>query len=505
MKCFIVDSHEYIYPDIENYQTASDSFVTRAVRGSFATCRLVIVDAENEVKITVRGADCEIYEEIAIPVESNPGFDEGFMPHFPERIAPFLVYDCEKPSNGVISVKHKVSSVYLRFPVSEDINATVEVSGEISIPVEITACGKPLPETLQLLFNYAPFMHESAHGVKFGTEEFREIDRKYLKMMRDMHQNRAYIKAPWSRKNESGEWEFNFEYFIRRAKQLFDMGFEVLHIDGVGFRKAWDKPDIICRGMDCLSYECYEYLSKYLTALRNVLRENDWLDNGKFTIGIADEPNRFNATTYRALSGMVRRFIPEIKIYDAVSYVEVYGAIDIWAPRVDEYEKYKEHFDRFREDGDEMWHYVCLFPREGGYVNRFMDIPLLATRYQFWGNYKFDLSGYLHWSVNVYQDGLDPFKGSCPDHINAGSKSILPPGDDKLIYPGDGEPWMSVRLEAQRESAEDYEMLRAIAVKDKALADEICEEVFHNFHSFECDAIKFRNARNRLLEAYDKI
>lgn len=504
MKCFIVDSHEYVYPDIENYQTAAASFTTKAVRGSYAACRLVIVGAEGELHIKVRGADCEIYEELAVPVESNPGFDGGFMPHFPERVAPFLVYDCEKPSNGTINVKYKVTSVYLRFPASESCRATIAVNSEINIPVEITACGKPLPETLQLLFNYAPLMHESAHGVKIGSEEFREIDRKYLQMMRATHQNRAYINAPLARKTEDSDWTFNFDFFIRRAKQLFDMGFEVLHIDGVGFRKAWDLPDIICNGMDALSYECYEYLSKYLTSLRKVLGENGWLD-GRFTIGIAGEDNRFNATTYRALSGMVRRFIPELKIYDAVSFVEVYGAIDIWVPRIDEYERYKEHFDRFREDGDEMWHYVCLFPREGGYINRFMDIPLLATRYQFWGNYKYDLSGYLHWSVNVYQSGLDPFKGSCPDHINAGSKSILPPGDDKLIYPGDGEPWMSVRLEAHRESAEDYEMLCAVAQHNKALANEICEEVFHNFHDVEFDALKFRNVRNKLVEAYDRL
>lgn len=504
MKCFIVDSTEYIYPDVVNYATARDNFTDMALRGSFACCRLVCVDAIGELTVKIEGAECEIYEEIAIPVESNPGFDKGFMPHFPEKIAPFSVYDCEKPYKDKIICKNKVTSVYLRFPVENNLSAKIIVNSEIVIPVEITAVGKPTEETLQFLMGYEAWMHKQAHGVEFGTEEFREMDRKYLQMMRSAHLNRAYVREPRSRINEDGQWEFDFEFFIRRSKMLFDMGFKVIHINGVGFRRAWDLPDIVCRGMDSMSYECYVYLSKYLTALRNVLRENGWLD-GQFTIGIADEPNRFNATTYRALSGMVRRFIPELKIYDAVSFVEVYGAIDIWAPRVDEYERYREHFDRFREDGDEMWHYVCLFPREDGYINRFMDIPLLATRYLFWGNYKYKLSGYLHWSVNNYQGGLDPFKESCPDHVNAGSHSVLPPGDDKLIYPGDSEPWMSARLEAHRESAEDFEMLTVVSKVNKALADEICEEVFHSYHDVEFDPLKFRAARNKLLTAYDKI
>ena len=504
MKCFIVDSSEYIYPDIKCYATAADSFTASALRGSYATARLVAYDCGKTLTVEVKGAQCEMFEEIAIPVESNPGFDEGFMPHFPERIAPFSVYDCEKPTDGRITVKNEVTSVYLRFPVSADISATITVNGVKTIPVNITAKGKPVPETLQFLMGYAPWMFTQFHGAEFGSEKFRELDIKYLKMLRAAHQNRAYIRSPWTKKNENGDWEFDFRYFIRRAEMLFDLGFKVIHIDGVGFRKAWDLPDIICRGMDAMSYECYLYLSKYLTALRNVLREKGWLD-GRFTIGIADEPNRFNATTYRALAGMVRRFIPELKIYDAVSYVEVYGAIDIWAPRVDEYEKYQSHFDQFRADGDEMWHYVCLFPREHGYINRFMDIPLLATRYLFWGNYKYDLSGYLHWSVNNYQGELDPYEKSCPVHVNAGSVSILPPGDDKLIYPGEDGPLMSARLEAHRESAEEYEMLKAVSLHDKKLADEICEEVFHSFHSVEFDALKFRAARERLLEAYDKI
>lgn len=81
-----------------------------------------------------------------------------------------------------------------------------------------------------------------------------------------------------------------------------------------------------------------------------------------------------------------------------------------------------------------------------------MDLPLLATRYLFWGNYKYDLKGYLHWASNHYQPGQDPFKQNCPIHHNADSVTTLPSGDTHLIYPGADGPWMSMRLEAQRKA-----------------------------------------------------
>ena len=61
-------------------------------------------------------------------------------------------------------------------------------------------------------------------------------------------------------------------------------------------------------------------------------------------------------------------------------------------------------------------------------------------------------------------------------------------------------PWLSARSEAQRESAEEYEMLKALAKKDKARADSICAKVFRSFCDVEYDVAKFRAARRELLE-----
>ena len=128
-------------------------------------------------------------------------------------------------------------------------------------------------------------------------------------------------------------------------------------------------------------------------------------------------------------------------------------------------------------------------------MNRFMDYPLICSRYQFWGNYKYDLSGYLHWAALCYQPGQDPYVQNCPRHINADSECVLPAGDTHLLYPGDGMPYMSLRLELHREGLEDYEILNYIGSKNKDKADSLCNSCFKSFSNAQYDMNKFRESR----------
>lgn len=47
-------------------------------------------------------------------------------------------------------------------------------------------------------------------------------------------------------------------------------------------------------------------------------------------------------------------------------------------------------------------------------MNRFLDIPLLKTRFLHWGNYLYKMNGYLHWGLNYYLEGQDPFELTNP-------------------------------------------------------------------------------------------
>ena len=125
-------------------------------------------------------------------------------------------------------------------------------------------------------------------------------------------------------------------------------------------------------------------------------------------------------------------------------------------------------------------------------MNRLWDMPLLRTRYLHWGNYKYDMEGFLHWGLNHYDDDHDPFE----------QKNLtFPAGDTHITYPGEHGPWGSMRLEAMRAGIEDYELLKLLANKDKALADEITSSCLISFNEANEDPVHFANTHLRLLQA----
>ncbi len=510
MRYSCVDPAEFLYPDITDYQSSTDKLEILTPRNSFACGQILFTDVVGDtLQITCEGWTPEIYEMVAIPVECNHGLDShNRRPHQPERIAPYMLYDCLKPARGgTITVKNGTCAVYFAAPIAADaipgtLSAKVTAADllgtvQISAIIQISTAIVP-KETLTILMGYNETCVAQYHKAAKHTAEFEKLDDLYLSMLRRSHQNMLYCPHPDAKQNDDGTWEIdfsNFEAFIRRHMAY---GFTKYNF-GLGFRRSWSASEILVNGMPSMSFACYRYLAKLLPALESFLKERGWLDH--FMLGIADEPNAANATEYRALCGLVRKMAPSIKLLDAMSFGPVHGAIDIWIPLNAEYEQHQKEFEIFRENGDEMWYYDCCGPRGGGYINRFMDYPLLATRYHFWASYHYHLPGYLHWAANFYQPGQDPFQQSCPEHHNADSVCILPAGDTHLIYPGDGEPWMSVRLENQRASAEEYEMLCALAKTDTQKADEICDSVFHAFSDVEYDIKKFRAARNALIHA----
>lgn len=512
MKYVVLPSYVWTYPDIHSYPEGKTCADLISLRDGYAAFQVHLYDIEaSSLTVFLEGFEAEIYREMAIGVESCPGI-ENPTKHFPERKAPFFVNDCLIPVKGDVSAENGTATFYIAIKIPSFAPDTFSGAfvvrwedGELPIPVTVEAAHASMPpERLDIAMGWSAHAAMKYHKAE-GREDYLTIEKNYLKALRRQHQTHLFLPPPRERFMD-GKWEFDFTFFNGYVERALEAGFRAFHIEGVGFRLAWDKPYIYHRGIDLLSWEGYTYLEQYLSALKQNLSEQGWLDRDLFCLGVCDEPNDENSMTFRALVSAIRKLFPEIKLYDATSGAPIYGTLDVWVPRSDEYEKIPHVFDHYKEKGDKVWHYVCLFPREGGYINRFMDIPLLATRYLFWGNYKYRLSGYLHWTVNDYQSDIDPFLKSCPRHVNAGSESILPPGDDKLLYPGENlEPYISMRLENHRESAEEYAMLSVIADSDPDLADEICNSVFRSFHEVEFDSDKFEAARRRLIREYEKI
>ncbi|MBE6730990.1 MAG: DUF4091 domain-containing protein [Ruminococcaceae bacterium] len=511
MKYKVISNAEFTYPDIWDYPSQAESADIFTCRGGYASFQLLFDELDSEeVSVNFKGLPNdvmpEIYTLVPVFVERNEGINkEKIGPHYPERTAPYYLYDCLKPFSGKLDLSKGFGGLYIAIKAEKnsskgEYNCSLEIN-DLSIPVNLTVYPVDLPEeTLTMINGYAGWTAAGYHKVKYLSEEYFEIEKKYLKALRRMHQNMMYVRGVKATKVSENKWDFDFSHMISEMKRYDEAGIKYFNGPSVGWRKSWNESTILLNGsIPSMSYEGYCYLSQYLPALKKVLEENNFLH--RFVMGVADEPNKENATEFRALCGLIRKIVPEIRLIDAMNYGDLHGALDIWVPLNAEYDKHQEEIETMRANGDEIWFYVCCGPRERGYINRFMHYPLLSTRYLHWGNYRHNLTGYLHWAANCYQPNQDPFTVNCPEHHFDDRVCFLPPGDTHIIYPGTDGPWISIRLEAQRESAEEYELLKKLAETDKEKADEICEKVFRSFKDVEYDVNKFINNKRELLIA----
>ena len=511
MKYTCVDPVEFLYPDITEYQSATDSIKILTPRGSYANAQVLLTEGTGSVQVTCEGWEPEVYEMVAIPVEDNALMtEEKRAPHTPEREAPFDVYDCLKPYAGQVTFKDGVAAVYFSLPVPADakpgtIRGSVKI-GDTTIPVEIEISTVVIPEeSMKMCIWYEKSKVEEYHNVKIGTPEFERLDDIYHAQMRRTRIN--YVPAKLAREciKDLGDnkYEFDFSEMEKYMKKMVELGFRGFY-DHFGYSKNIEVSTLYVHELESTSFEAYQFMAQFLPALSDFLEKNGWLD--MYMMSVCDEPRATNFMEWRALSGIVKRLAPKIRQFEPTSFGWTQGYLDTYVVLSNQYIEHQKEFEILRKlGGGEFWYYDCSGPRGNGYINRFTDGDLLAVRYHGWATYAYDMVGYLHWAFNNYQGGQDPFKQSCPILNYACEVVPLPPGDTCLVYPAKDGPWISVRLENMRAGAEEYEMLRALEKSDKALADQLCSRVFHAFNDVEHDAVLFRQTRNELIRAMEKI
>ena len=107
-------------------------------------------------------------------------------------------------------------------------------------------------------------------------------------------------------------------------------------------------------------------------------------------------------------------------------------SLDVMVPKLSHLNLWYHHFRDMHRDGRELWFYTCCHP-VGRYPNRFLDQPLVKTRVLHWIGYLYGLDGYLHWGLNYFAPGVDPYS-------EEGISKDLPLGDRAIMYPGKDGP-----------------------------------------------------------------
>ncbi len=349
-----------------------------------------------------------------------------------------------------------------------------------------------------------------------------ELIEKHAAIMAAYRQNVHRIFPVWHTKYtyENGRYTFDFSRFDREA-EIFDKVGALERIEGghLAWRSGtWDEPFFVevplpdneetrklSVGHNPLTVEdgfrfvklplederARNFLDQFLPALKTHLEEKGWLD--RYMQHIGDEPNAKNAPSYRAISDYVHKYLPGVKIMDAVlTSKELAGTIDTWIPLLDVLHRDYAFYQQLQKEGKEIWYYTCVGPR-GNYANRFIEQPLIQTRYLHWINYKYGVTGYLHWGLNSWQkDQL---------HSDASrERGKLPAGDNCIIYPGYRKLYSSIRFETMRDGIDDYQLLKMLEQKDPAKAREYVNGLIYDFNKYDNSVLYFRKIRKGILE-----
>jgi hypothetical protein len=340
------------------------------------------------------------------------------------------------------------------------------------------------------------------------SEKYWELLKITAQKMADYDQNVVLISplllAEYSLNN--GKYDIDFSHFDRYVETFLQAGalkrIEGGHIGGrmgdwntsfgVSVPVVNSNPTVF--EMQAISNQtAQDFYKQFIPALLAHLKEKGW--DKIYVQHIADEPTDQNYQSYIDIASFIKNLAPGIPIIDAVMTKKLNNIVDIWVPILDVLDKEYDYFEGRQSKGNEVWTYTCTGP-QGNYANRFIELPLIKTRILHWINFRYNISGYLHWGFNHWND--NPFD----ETVNP--ETEWPGGDCYIVYPGFKKLYSSIRLEAMRDGIMDYELLKMLSQKDPDKAKEICSQVIYSFDRYNTDIKVFMEKRKMILELLSK-
>lgn len=173
---------------------------------------------------------------------------------------------------------------------------------------------------------------------------------------------------------------------------------------------------------------------------------------------VSDEPYLDAVESYGSAVAIIRKYVGDFPIIDALSNVDYYKKGLVLKPV-----PANNHIEPFVEAGVKgLWTYYCVSQFKE-VPNRFFNMPSARNRIMGPLLYKYDIEGFLHWGFNFYHrqysvGPVNPFQ-------NTDAGFGFPSGDSFLVYPGETGPLDSLRHEVHREGIQDLGALRQLEKK----------------------------------------
>lgn len=509
---------DWLYPDSSHSDQAAIDM--QAVRGGHCGVQILGDIPRSGAQIVFRwsrpgGPDVRLFQLLPVGVNENTSptlmttTDYESCRSFVTRKAPFSVYDALKPIEGGLPAGERLA-IYLCVEVPADqppgqyegAVAVTTDSGVDSVPLRCTVHDLLVPDLAEARLGMLNFFSydglAAQHSVQKNGPEYWELFRKYVRAQIQMRCTHILLPAGEAVFQDGALTGFDFSAAERAGQIARQEGARKLCGGHVAHWHEWDDSEYYPNWDPTLGItttQGYLQMRRYFSQWAQVIRRNHW--EPYMTQALADEPQTHNDRTYRILAAMCRKFLPNIPILDAVETTNLGGGIDIWVPKQDTYEKWRDEYAALQAAGEQMWFYTCAFPA-GPAMNRSMDLPLSVSRLVLWMGAYYRLSGFLHWGFNYYI-GNDIWHSACCPHKGA----LLPAGDAHIVYPGESGPLYSMRFEAQRAGAEDYELLVQALAAAPGETEALIRLVCKNFRSYTRDGaavVAAKNALIRLLE-----
>lgn len=466
----VFDSNCWMYPDSTN---GKKEIVLTAAKNSFARAQFMLeCDKEGEeICLSHTGKlKADFYELLEVYVNRNSDFIEErdyahatieeMKGHY-TKMAPFQVYDPILPiANNRVIAKPK-NAIFVKFEIPGDLTGGIyeggihiQCGGEtLTIPYHITVGEAVVKRDRNFKLTHWINLNSDVYGCEPLSDKWWDVLLEMLRLAKEAGQNT--IMPPVVLISFDGE-HFFFDKVDFLLKKCFDMGYQYVegpHLSGVFkrfYREAY--PDFET-GKDTVKF-CEKFMRDWYAYLRQ---------NGYDTLTyqhIFDEPREVNAALYTTLCSLAKECMPGVATMDAILTQNIECLPDVLVPTTRFYQLYKEEFDKMIGDNHKLWLYTCCWP-SAPYLNRFLDMPLLWTRLIFWLCKQQKAEGYLHWALDFVAKGQNPYlEPSIPFKIFDDSlEQYLPAGDTCMIYPYQGRPIGSMRLEMVSAAMDDMALL----------------------------------------------
>lgn len=242
------------------------------------------------------------------------------------------------------------------------------------------------------------------------------------------------------------------------------------------------------------------FLTSFLSSLYAHLKLRGW--TSIYVQHISDEPHGGEIPYYAKLAEIVHRVMPGIRTIDAVDVAHMPEILqencDIWVPILGSFDTDMNMISQRIDAGRAVWYYTCIYP-QGRYLNRFIDFPLIKTRLLPWLDFRYGLTGFLHWGGNSWTP-----KPMLDTQLVIDNNGTLLPAGDAFIYYPDREHLTfdsSIRMETLLAGIEDYELLQELKANNGAEAHRLAQQVIPSFTGYVRDPAQFRKVELQLLSA----